>query len=269
MADHHDALEKGARLGYAARGVVYLIVGVFAFLAATGGGSTTDTQGALRTLVQQPFGQILLGLVALGLLGYALWRFVLAWNDPKNEGDDAKGGAKRLGYVVSGLANLFLAYFAFTILFPGVAPGGSSGGGGSGGGGGASDWTAKAMSVPLGQWLVGLVGLILIGVAVRFLMRAFTEDFKKELTDQGRRPMVVQICRFGIAARGVVFALIGVFVIIAAWQQDPSEAKGLSGALSSLQSQPFGWILLSIVGLGLIAFAFYSFVESRYRRIPV
>ena len=267
--DHREALERGARLGYAAQGVVYLIVGGLAFLAATGrGGGTTDTRGALQSLLSQPFGRVLLALAALGLLGYALWRVLMGVRDPERggSGDGRKQAlARRAGYFASGAANLGLAAFAGGLALPGVIP---TPGGGGGGGDGARDWTARLMAQPFGEWLVALAGLVFLGVAVAFAVRAYEASFERHLRPEARTPAVRNVCRAGILARAVVFAIIGGFLLLAAWQSDPSEAVGLGGSLRALRDQPYGPYLLGLMGLGLVAYAFYSFVAARYRHIP-
>ena len=257
-------VEKLARFGYAAKGLVYAIVGVLAVMAAfTAGGRTTNTQGALHTIARQPFGQILLVLVAIGLACYMLWRLIEAWKDPENKGDDAKGIATRFGYVLSGLAYGGLAVNATLLAF-------GSGGGSSGGSSSKQDWTARLMQQPFGQWLVGIVGAIVIGLGIYRLYEAYKVKFRKKLNihelDPKQTKWIVNVCRFGIAARGVVFVMLGVFVLQAAYQSDASEVKGLDGALQTLARQPYGKFLLGIVALGLVAYAIYLFVQSRYRQ---
>ncbi len=135
-------IERLARFGYAAKGVVYVIVGILSAQAAFGaGGKTTDTQGALEAIVAQPFGKVLLSLTGIGLLGYVLWRFVEAIKDPENKGNQAKGIFQRLGYGISGVIYASLALSAFQIVL------------GSGGGGGTSkqDWTAGPSPSHLGN----------------------------------------------------------------------------------------------------------------------
>lgn len=256
-----DWLDTFARFGYAAKGAVYAVVGVLAAQVAFGtGGSTTGTRGAVREIASGPFGQILLGLTALGLTCYAIWRLVLATLDLKSEGRDVEGLTKRVGYAVSGFVNLGLAFFAAQILI------------GSGGGGGSSktELTARLMSQPFGLWLVGLVGAIVIGVGLYHVYRAVNATFMKHYMvsdmDRETRKWAKRIGQWGLSARSVVFVLIGSFLIRAALQADPSETRGLGGALESLLGQPYGPWLLGFVALGLVAYAVYCFSFTRYRR---
>ena len=254
-------VEKLARLGYATKGAVYGLIGVLAVMAAfSSGGKTTDTQGALHTIARQPFGQILLAVVAVGLIGYALWRIIEAWKDPEHKGDDAKGIATRAGYLFSGLVYGALAFNAALLAF---------GSGGGGGGNSKQDWTARVMQQPFGRWLVSIAGAIIIGIGLYKIYLAYKVKFRKKLNlrelDRNQEQWVVNICRFGITARGVVFMLLGFFVLQAAYKSNPDKVRGLDGALQTLARQPYGKILLGIVALGLVAYAIYMIVQSRYR----
>jgi hypothetical protein len=263
--DHHDALEKGARLGFAARGLVYVIVGGFAFLAATGrGGGTTDAQGALRLLLVQPFGRFLLVLVGLGLAGYAVWRLVMTARDPERRAGESGGVAlaRRAGYLASGVANLALAAFAGSLALPGMIPAPGSGGDGP------QDWTAMLMTQPFGRGLVALLGIAVIGAAGGFVVRAVRASFERSFDPAARTATIRNLCRAGILARAAVFAVVGLFFLLAAWHADPSEAKGLGSALEAVRQQPFGPALLGAVGLGLVAYGGYSWIACRWRRIP-
>ncbi len=258
-------VRKFARLGYAAKGVVYVIVGGLAAAAAFGrGGQTTGSRGALHTLLEQPFGRVLLGIVAFGLGCYAAWQFIRAVEDPEHEGSGGKATAKRIGFFVSGVIHVGLVIAAIRMVM-------GRGGGGGSGDGGAQGGTAQLMSYPLGQWLVAIVGLVIAGYGVQQLIRAYKADLDSQLVlsgmDAAAQQWVRRVCRFGMAARGVVFGIIGAFLLLAAWRNNPSEARGLGGALQSLQEQGYGPWLLGVVALGLAAYGGYQFVLSRYRRI--
>ena len=251
-------IEKLARLGYAAKGAVYIIVGLLAFQAAFGSSQATDSSGALRTLVSQPFGRVLLGIVALGLIGYVVWRFVEAALNPENDKT-----SRRVGYAISGVIHVALALEAVRLAM------GQSGGGGNGDQ--ASHWTAEVMSHPFGRWLVALAGLAVAGYGIQQLYKAYTVELDKQLAlgslSAEMRQWVVRVGRAGLAARGVVFGIIGVFLLLAALRTNPGEARGLGGALRTLEQQPFGPWLLALVAVGLISYGIYELVRARYRRI--
>lgn len=255
-----------ARGGYAARGVVYLIIGYFAITAAFGSGQAKGSKGALQSILDEPFGQILLGLVAVGLVGYALWRLVQGTMDTDGHGTDPKGLAIRGGLLVSAVTHTLLALFAFSLIF-GWGMGG--GGGGSGGGGGGSQGMAAwLMQQPYGRWMVGVVGLAVIGAGIAHIVKGYKAKFEKYLQmDRQKLDKVRPICRFGLVARGVVFIIVGAFFLVAAWQFSSEEARGLQGALETLQQQSYGWILLGIVALGLFAFGIYGLIEAVWREI--
>jgi hypothetical protein len=246
-------------MGYAARGVVYLFVGGLAVDAAFGGGGkTTGSKGALVSIIQQPFGRFLLGGVALGLVGYSIWRFIQAIKDVDHHGTDAKGLAIRGGLLISAFTHLGLAVYAATLLL---------GGGGSSDGQSSQALTAQLMAQPLGRWLVGLAGLAVIGAGIAQIVKGWRAGYEKHMDLGEARQWVGPVCRFGLIARGVVFIMSGFFLVVAAVRFDPQKARGLQGALESLQGQVYGPILLGIVALGLVAFGIYSMVEMKYRRI--
>ena len=248
-----------ARAGIAARGVVYVVIGVLAVKLALGdGGKTTDQQGALTTIAHQPFGTVLLALVAFGLLGYASWRLLRAALGGTQGQDDLKD---RVDGAASGISYAILFFAAMKILL------GSGGGGGSnpdGATGGVLGW-------PGGPWLVGAVGVVVIGVGFQQGYKGVTRSFM-DSADTNRMDDRVEhaYSAFGISghlARMAVFCLIGWFVIQAAIDYNPDEAVALDGALAKLANAPSGPILLGIVAAGLIGFGAFSLVESRYRRV--
>ena len=253
-------VDRIARFGYVTKGVVYLIVGLLAVGAAIGmGGRTTDPPGALRTIGTQPFGLVVLGFVALGLAAYALWRLVQAVADPEGEGRDLSGIASRIGHGAAGLGYAVLAFTAGQLVIT------------SGGGGSPKDWTAWLLSLPFGWVLVMGVGIGVAGYGFHQLYKAYQAEFEEhlkrsEMSDRVES-WIMQGGRFGLAARGVVIGMAGVFVIVAALRFDPSEAAGLGGALQALLQSPFGSWILGVVALGLVAYGLLMLAVARYGRI--
>ena len=273
VADHtHDAmrqaspwLERFGRFGYAAKGVVYGLIGALAVQVAFGvGGQTTDSQGALQRIAQAPFGQVMLVAVGVGLVGYVLWRIIQAIMDTENKGTDAKGIATRGGYFISGLIYAGLALSAFQIAF---------GSGGGGAGSSSQGRTAQLMAQPFGQWLVGIVGVIVVGVSLYELYRAYSAKFREKLKLQEmsrtEEMWATRLGRLGYAAHGLALGIIGAFLVVAAIQAQPQEARGLGGALSTLAQQPWGSWLLGIVALGLVAYGIFMLVLARYGRMVI
>jgi hypothetical protein len=257
-------VEKLARFGYAAKGFVYAIVGVLAVQAAFGqGGKTTDTKGALGAIAAQPFGKFLLALVTVGLIGYVVWCFVQALKDPEHKRDGAKGLVRRIGYGISCLVYTSLAFSAIRLIMGSGASRSSTSS--------QQDWTARVLSQPFGQWMVGLVGAIVLGFGFYELYQAYKAKFRKQMKlnqmSATEEIWATRIGRFGVAARGVVFAMIGFFLLQAAHQSDANKVQGLDGALRSLAQQPHGPWLLGIVALGLVAYGIHMGVQARYRRI--
>lgn len=254
-------IERLARIGYAAKGLVYIVIGLLAVRAAVGaGGETTGSEGALRHVLGQPFGKLLLALVALGLAGYVVWRLVQAVKNPEGHGHDMAGWFHRGFALASAVVYTGILFGAIRLLA-----------GNGGGGDQTEDRTAQLMVQPGGRWLVALVGLVVLAIAGWQPWRAWSGAWRKRLRLEGLSAMqarsVERTARLGLVSRGVVFAVIGAFFVVAAWRADPQEAKGLGEALSTLERQSFGPWLLGLVALGLAAYGVYQLVEARYRSI--
>jgi hypothetical protein len=254
-----DGFEWLSRSGFVARGLIYAIIGVLALKLALGhGGKLANQQGALHTVAEQPFGKVLLTLVAIGLGGYALWRFVRAATGRGPEGSDT--GFERVAALASGLVYLGMCIIAVRILV-GLPKASAS----------PDKTTAGVFGWPAGTWIVGAAGLVLIGVGLYQGYRGLTKDFladsKTEEMGPRIRTWIGWIGLVGHLARMVVFTLAGAFLVKAAVEYDPHAAVGIDGALAELLQQPYGPLLLGLVAAGLIAFAVYSFSDARFRRI--
>ena len=235
---------------------MYVLVGVLAIQVATGSTSKTpDQKGALETISQQPFGHVLLILVAIGLGGYSLWRLTRALLGHGPE--DSDSGFDRVAAFASGCVYAVMCALAVSILL-------GSGGASGSGGGGILGWSG-------GTVLVGIAGAVLIGVGLYQGYRGWTSDFLGDSKTEEMSPRVRDafewIGTFGHFARMIVFALAGVFLIKAAIEFDPKQAVGIDVKLASLAQTSYGPFLLGLVAAGLIAFGAYSLADARYRKI--
>lgn len=260
MRDVAPWVERLARVGYGAKALLYITIGIVAARAGFGGGPTTDTEGALRLVHRMTFGRVTLLVIAAGLLGYAVWRVVEALLDPDGRGDGAKGVALRASFAVRGLFHGALGIAAFRLAYENRS--GSSQDR-------ARDWTAFTLGMPAGELLVWLGGAGVIAYGAYQLYRAYRSKLGKQL-DLSRlsarsHTWVVGVSRFGIAARGIIFCLIGFFLGRAAAQHDAGQAGGIRESLQMLAS--IGRWPYALVALGLIAYGLYELVNARYRRI--
>ncbi len=247
------------RIGYAARGVLFLVIGGFALLAA--GGFGVHPQGArdaLEHLFQGAIGAVLLWLLALGLLCFAGWRFRQAILDTESHGRGVYGLTRRCVLAASGAFYVALATATARIT---IAPRQASEDEA------ARQWTAWAMAQPLGRVVIALIAAGFIGVAIGLTVKAFRAPARQRL-DIGRkfRFWAVLAGSFGILTRAVVFLLIGGFLGLAAYNANSREAAGLAGVLRAMQHQRFGGGLLAVAAIGLLAFGFFEMVEAAARK---
>jgi hypothetical protein len=252
-------IERLARLGYIAIGIVYaLIGGLTAAAALHHKRGAADRRDAFAFILDKPFGNLLLIVIAAGLAGYAIWRISSGIVDSERRGSDAKGFALRAGSIARGL---FYGGAAWQVVHLAMREGGQ----GRGSDANAKHWTARAMDHPFGRWAVAIAGLVIVGAGIYQISRAVRGKLSSRLHLQSRR--LIAISRFGIAARGVVFGIIGASLVLAAIHYDASEARGTTGAFHAVAQQPFGRVLLALVATGFIAYGVYAVVNGLYRDI--
>lgn len=264
-------VDRVARLGFCARGVVYGVIGLIALQIARHGTSSGSTQssankeGALREIADRQFGRALLLVLAVGLAGYALWRISEALWGKRDEVDERKRTAKRIGS--AGKATVYVALLVSTLRF--VHKGPSAGG--TGGDQQERSWTARALDLPGGRLMVGALGITLMAAGAYMIRRGLTQKFEKRLdtSDMGPLvgPMVDITGAVGISARGLVVGLAGFVAVKAAMQVDPAQAHGIDGTLRLIAHQTYGGVLLTITAVGLVCYGIYSFAEARYRQL--
>lgn len=256
--------ELMARFGYGARGVVYLLVGGLAVLAALGHwGGTTDSQGALLVLMQQPLGWVWLGIIGVGLGLFALWRLAQSLLDADGLGTTLSMLGRRAGYLMSAFVNAGLAAFAITLAL-GLGWHSADSGESS-----MDKWADRLLGLPYGPWLVMATGAGIAGSGIYLIWQGWTVKRVKEFLDipPDERWWILPAGRIGFAGRGIVFLVVGAFFSFAGFHGNSDEARGLAGALDALKAQPNGWALLGLTAVALMAFGAFGIIQAAYRRI--
>jgi Domain of Unknown Function (DUF1206) len=250
------------RAGLAARGTMYILIGIIAVQIATGNSSQqADRTGAVRLVAKTPFGSVILWLLVIGFAGMTLWRLSEAiWGAP------GEGGRKASKRVASLARAIFYGAVTYGVLKYALGVGAPSSSDKQ-----SQDLTAEALKVSGGQVLVGIAGAVVIGAGLYVAYRAFKRKFLKHLrlgsASAQTRKVVTRLGQVGGIARGVVFATVGVFLIIAAADANPKQAKGIDSALRALARTPAGpWVLI-VIALGLVTFGVYSWCEARWRDV--
>jgi hypothetical protein len=254
-------VHRFVRLGYLAKGIIYLLIGSLAFRLALGnGGRLTDSSGALKTIVQQPFGLTLLTILAVGILAYAAWEVTQAIADTRHKGSNTSGLMDRGLAIIKGVVYGAIGVEAMRMVL-----------GARGASRNADDYARTAMQFPLGGIFLALVG---VGVAIYGLKQismAWKSQFDDDLNQQQLRSeggaWVLSVGRAGIGARGVILLLVGVAIARAGFVERPSEAGGMTEAMWTVFAQPFGQWLLAAVAAGLICFGVFQVLHARYARL--
>lgn len=256
-------IEKLARLGFLAKALLYVTIGVLASAAALrlGGTPATGSRGAMGKLLDAPLGDVLLGIISIGLFGYAAWRIIEGIADPAREGHGAKGIAKRARSIGVGILHAGLGISAIKLAWGDLSAAQD--------GAQSQHWTARALATPGGTFALWAVAGGFVAYGAYQIYKAWKAKLSKELElgrmSGGAQRFVIAASRFGIAARGVVFGVIGILVARAVQQHNPRHARGLEQALLELFS--WGRAPFAVVAAGLIAYGIYEVIQARYRRI--
>ena len=269
---HHEAkkvvtnawVERAARLGYVVRGIIYGTMGLLALGLALGvDANTTDQRGSLALFGESMVGRLFLLVVVLSLIAYAGWGLIRAIYDPLHRGTDPPGIASRIGFAWSGLNYAALAVFAAGLLL-----GGSKGIGGDS----VQKMVGWALTLPAGGAIVIIAGVIGIlggiGQFVDAYKAGFRKDLKRNQMTRAQRITVDSLGRFGMVARGVIFGIVGIFVLVAGLHRDAHDAHSFGPAFAAVAREPLGHVLLAIVALGFIALGLHSWANARWVRMP-
>lgn len=255
-----------AKFGLTAKGVVYCLVGILAFMAAfeLGGKSEQGSgkSGVFQFVLEQSFGRIILGVIAVGLLSYSIWRFIMAFQDTEQKGNDTKGIGARIRYAFSGLVYGGLAYYAAKLVL---------GNGGGSGGDSRETIARELLQQPFGQWLVGIVAVATALGGIYQIYLGLSEKYRKKVQQAGlehdAETMMIKAGKVGYVARGIVWIIIGYMFLRAALRSNAGEAGGSASAFNFIESSSYGSYMLGAVALGLICYGIFMFMRAKYQAI--
>jgi len=259
QAENSEWFDKAIRAGLVAYGVVHLLIAWLALQLAFGESEgAASSKGAMQQLAEQPFGTTLLWLVAIGMLMLVLWKLLDAWKGHEDEDDDKSKWAKK-GFDV--LKAVLYGTIGFSALRTAM-------GGGSSSKGGTDSTTAKIMDLPGGQFLVGLIGLAIIGYGANQIRTAYTEKFREKITAQGKAgdagQAYIYFGKAGYTAKGIAVGIVGGLFLYAALTHEAKKSGGLDQALHTVLQQPFGPFLLGIIAVGIACYGLFCFARARY-----
>jgi hypothetical protein len=253
--------ENFARYGLISKGIVYCLFGILSSMAAFGlRGDEADKTEAFGVIYNQPFGKVLLMIIAVGLCGYVTLRIFQSFKDINHKGNNAVGIITRIGYGISAMIYISLAVYAVKLVFEGHGDSGSS----------RQFIVSKALEFSGGRWLVAIAGLIMIGSGVQQIVKGVTGSFfeRMKLIRSGPAKILKKAGIIGYISRGVVLGIIGYLFLLSAWASNPQKAQGTDGAFNFLENN-FGSFLMGAVALGMVGYGIFMFIQARYQQIDI
>jgi hypothetical protein len=212
----------------------------------------------IATVGQQPAGHVLLWIVFIGFIAYALWSLIRALFNVMHQ-----KMSERIGHFVSAVAYSFLAWTTYAYI--------NGNAGAAASGGSQAKMLAQLMAMPSGRYIIALIGVVIFIVGLVNISRGINGTFTREFSNYALTADEARIARstgrLGTAARGAVFAIIGALIFYAAYTSNPSQPVGIDAVFHTLMAQPYGLVLVILLGLGLIAFGIYSLMAAAWFRL--
>ena len=266
-AHDSDKFDYAIRAGFVVYGVIHLVLAWLALQIAFGHDQKqASSTGAVQTVARQPFGDLLVWVIAIGMFVLALWRLVEAWVGHEYE----QGGKKWRKKAVS--LGKAIIYGSIGVSALGVALGAGGGGGGKGGKGGGKSgtesWTAKVLDLPFGQFLVGAIGVAIIGYGLNLAYRGWSEKFLEHLDAEGKAsdasPFYRWVGKIGHIAKGGAMAAVGALFLYAAFTHNAKKSGGLDQALQKVAAEPYGQVILAVIAAGIACYGLFCFARARH-----